>query len=344
MIAVLYGIYTHGPHVPCVFPLTCSIELTHRCNLRCNHCYMGEIQSSAEMDNETLRDLIKDVADAGFVAVCLSGGEPLLRDDLQRIMCEIKKYDMDVILSTNGLLLSEECVQELKSLVDLVCISLDSHEEEIHDSFRGLNGSQKMTLQGINNCISQDVQVRIFTTLTKFNHKKLPELIRFVERMGINEIAFFDLNPVGKGKKGGRKDQLTVEELKEAVTLLNKKKESSRLKIDVLAPLNFYEKSSYINQMTLLSGGFCNAGISTVNISPDGIVQPCSRLRINLGNIKESKLQSIWKNSTVLKEIRDRSRLKGVCGECEHKYFCGGCRANAYSRYGDFLMEDMRCS
>jgi radical SAM protein with 4Fe4S-binding SPASM domain len=343
LIAILNGIFTSGPKIPCTFPQTCSFELTYRCNLKCKHCYIGTLPNTNEMNTKTVLQIIEDIAETGFVKIALSGGEPLLRDDLLLIMKEIKNYDLEVILSTNGTLLSVNRVRELKSYIDLVCISLDSHEEFIHDNFRGVDGAQKMVLKGIKNCLDNDLHVRIFTTLTKFNHNKLPEFINFIEELGIREITLFDLNLVGKGSNLGSEVQLAVDEFKAAVNILTELTNLSNVKIDVLAPFNFHVNAEYLNKMTLLSGGFCNAGISTLNITPDGYIQPCSRLRTNLGNAKTEKIKEIWSNSSVLKKLRDRTKLKGMCGKCEYKYYCGGCRANAYSHYEDYLMEDLRC-
>jgi radical SAM protein with 4Fe4S-binding SPASM domain len=295
------------------------------------------------MDTKSALQAIEKIAETGFVGVPLSGGEPLLRDDLTAIAKEIKNYDMDVILSTNGTLLSQDRVKELKPHVDLACISLDSHVESIHDNFRGLEGAQKMTLKGIKNCLDNDIPVHIFTTLTKFNHEKLPELINFIVELGVKEIALFDLNLVGRGCIIGQELQLTLEEFKKSANILIELKNQGAARVDVLAPFNFIKDDQYVNKLTLLSGGFCNAGISTINISPDGQIQPCSRMRINLGNVLTDNLKEVWKDSPILRELRDRERLKGACGKCEYKYVCGGCRANAYAEHSDYLMEDPRC-
>ena len=116
------------------------------------------------------------------------------------------------------------------------------------------------------------------------------------------------------------------------------------MKISVLAPARLRPSDDYISDTSILSGGFCNAGISTLNVSPEGHVQPCSRLRVNLGNAATDSLSEIWLRSPVLAELRDRGRLRGMCGKCDKKYLCGGCRANANAEWGDYLMEDPRCA
>lgn len=344
LIAILNGITTVGATLPCVFPHTCSIELTYRCNQKCRHCYLGTPPSCEEMSTEVVKNVIQDLAETGFVAVALSGGEPLLRNDLLAIMNEVKKYGMEVVISTNGTLLNKKMAQDFAAYVDLICISIDSHEEIIHDEFRGMVGAQKQSLYAIEYALSHGIRVRTFTTLTKFNHNRIAELVAFLENRGVVEIGFFDLNPVGRGLESGLNMQISVEEYRRAVQTIAELNENSKMTIDVLAPLEFREPGEYGNLVTLLTGGFCNAGINTLNISPDGFLQPCSRLRYNLANVKNEKIIDVWRSSRVLAEIRDRSRLKGVCGGCANKYLCGGCRANAYSAHGDYLGGDPRCA
>lgn len=344
IIAILNGVFTNGPSIPLSFPQTCSFEVTNRCNLKCKHCYIGTPQTPNELDTKSVLKVIKNIAEAGFIAIPLSGGEILLRDDLLTILKEIKSYDMDVILSTNGTLFSAERANELKPYIDDVCISIDSHDEGIHDSFRGVDGAQKMALKGIKNCQDNDIPVRIFTTLTKFNYNRIPEFINFMEKINIKKVIIFDLNLVGKGATIGSTFQITLSELEETINEVNKLKNQTDIDIKMLAPFYFIKDEQYVNKMTLLSGGFCNAGISTLNLSPEGNIQPCSRIRIQLGNALTDDLKEIWNNSPVLKGLRDRTLIKGKCGKCEYKFVCGGCRANAQAFYNDYLMEDPRCN
>jgi radical SAM protein with 4Fe4S-binding SPASM domain len=78
-------------------------------------------------------------------------------------------------------------------------------------------------------------------------------------------------------------------------------------------------------------------------VEPNGDVQPCVFIPIKIGNIREQRLVDIWRNSPVLKEIRNREKFEG-CGECEHKYICGGCRARAYGYFNDLKAPDPSCS
>ena len=81
----------------------------------------------------------------------------------------------------------------------------------------------------------------------------------------------------------------------------------------------------------------CLAGTGVCFISNTGNVQPCGYLPVSAGNILENDFTAIWENSELFAELRDFSKLKGKCGDCEYKGVCGGCRARAYYESGDYL-------
>jgi radical SAM protein with 4Fe4S-binding SPASM domain len=343
LIVTLNGIFTTGPNVPLCFPQTCLFELTYSCNLKCKHCCIGNRLTTKEMDTKSALQVIKNVAEVGFRIFELTGGEPLMRDDLLAITKEIKSYDMDVNLNTNGTLLSVEKVRELKPYIDEVIVSIDSHEESMHDNFRGVVGAQKMATKGIKNCIDNDIPVSTFTTLTKFNYNKLPELVNFMKKLEVSTATFFDLTSVGRASTVGSEFRLTINELKTAVDTLYELKKQSDVSIRVIVPYKLVTDERLLNKNTLLAGVYCMAGNNFICISPEGDIIPCTRMRITLGNALTDEIKEVWINSPVLKELRNRERLKGNCGKCEYKYICMGCRANPYAEHGDYLMEDPRC-
>ncbi len=92
----------------------------------------------------------------------------------------------------------------------------------------------------------------------------------------------------------------------------------------------------------------CAAGLSGLTVLPDGTMTPCRRLFVPIGNALKDRLREVWATSTVLKDLRDRSKYKGKCGKCDKWAHCRGCRAIAFaysqSKGGtDFLIEDPQC-
>lgn len=89
--------------------------------------------------------------------------------------------------------------------------------------------------------------------------------------------------------------------------------------------------------------GGCGAGRAYCALQPDGVITPCVFMPIVLGNIIEQPFFQIWRESSVLKELRDRTLYRGHCGECDYQLVCGGCRARAYTYFEDYLAPDAGC-
>jgi radical SAM protein with 4Fe4S-binding SPASM domain len=89
--------------------------------------------------------------------------------------------------------------------------------------------------------------------------------------------------------------------------------------------------------------GGCGAGRFYCAISPEGYVQPCVFMPLVVGDLNKEKIEDIWLDSQVLRDLRDRENLKGRCSRCEFKFVCGGCRARAYAYHDDYLMSDPGC-
>jgi len=92
-------------------------------------------------------------------------------------------------------------------------------------------------------------------------------------------------------------------------------------------------------------GRGCAAGMPMgyVMVQSNGEVNPCMLLQVNLGNVREQSIASIWENSPILAQLRQRESLKDECGECSYKITCSGCRGRAYEETGDMMASDPGC-
>lgn len=344
MSGVFTGIGLYGPQIPLVFPKSLSFEVTYRCNLQCKHCYAYTPSGENELTTKEALTVIHDTADTGFGTVALSGGEPLLRKDVDTLVTEIHDYNMYSVLVTNGTLLTKEVALSLKNL-EVACISLDSHEKMLHDSFRGVPGAWDNAVKGIKTCIEEGITVWIFSMVTTFNYNHIPELVNFVEDLKVEGITFLDIYPTGKAAASEvrEKYQIGLNEMGTVAEKVQKLQSDHDITLELECPSSLLiPEDFHLDTRALLSGG-CTAGISLCNVTPDGYVQPCPKLRINLGNVRNQTLKEIWKESPVLADLRDREKLKGGCGTCTYSFVCGGCRARAWAYHKDYLEEDPRC-
>jgi len=342
-------------------------NFTYRCNLRCKHCYSDSgINSSRELSTEDALKVVDQLAEFGVTSLAFSGGEPLMRKDFFEVARHAVESGLYVSLATNGTLLTEENVQKLKECgVHYVEVSLDGADAETHDAFRGKAGAFSQTVQGLENCLKAGICTCVAVTGTKNNLAEIPALLEMAEQMGIDRFTLFNFVPVGRGKEIVSFDP-SPEEREQLLCYLNKKlsekrkiailsttpqlarvalQEHSPLQEDIVMPLAHMEATKVSKRAKALADfiGGCGAGRFYCAISPEGDVQPCVFMPLTVGNLKKQRLEEIWLNSPVFRDLRDREKLKGDCGKCEFKFVCGGCRARAFAYYGDYLMPDPGC-
>lgn len=318
-------------------PRLISWNLTFRCNLRCTHCYMDarEREGKGELNTDDGKMLIDQIAEVSKPVLILSGGEPLLRNDV----FELAKYGTEkglrVAIGTNGTLITDHIVRQLRlSGVQRIAVSLDSSAPERHDEFRGVKGSWKRTVEGIEACRRNDVDVQINTTVTQHNYDEIDNIMALAEKLGASNFHLFFLVPTGRGKKVEDISPVMYEKMIRGVL-----EKSAKCKLNVrptCAPQFMRIAKMMKLELKHWSRG-CIAGISYCRIYPTGEVTPCPYLPIKLGNIREKRFKSIWFNSEIFRTLRDFNNLKGKCGVCEYRDVCGGCRARAYGLTSDFL-------
>jgi len=341
-------------------------NFTYKCNLNCKHCYSdaGNLPRQELSTSEAMK-VVDQIADFGVTSLAFSGGEPLMRKDFFEIATRAVESGLYVSLATNGTLLNKGRVRILKKMgLNYVEVSLDGANSKTHDPFRGKTGSFDQALNGLKNCVKEDICTCLAVTATKNNLTEIPSVLALAEKMGIKRFTLFNFVPTGRGKDILELDP-SPEEREEVLKFLNKKlSESSRIAIlttapqlarvalqfpstqeDIVVPFAHMESASISKKAKALADfiGGCGAGRFYCAVSPEGNVQPCVFLPITVGNLKTENLKDIWFNSSVFNALRDRENLKGRCGRCEFKFVCGGCRARAFAYHNDYLMSDPGC-
>lgn len=332
-----------------------QIHLTERCNLRCRHCYQGGGRT-AELSLSEVRAVVAEVADmlAEWSAAYglefsrsfnVTGGEPLLREDLFEILAAMAERGFATYLLTNGTLVEQEQAQRLAGLgVKGVQVSLEG-PEAVHDRIRGA-GSFAASRRGVTRLLAAGLPVTLNATLSALNAGHFREMVAYAAELGVPRLGFSRLVPSGRGL--GLLDQMLaparLEEIYREIFAL----ETAGLEIVTGDPVASRLRGGSRAEMGAVATGGCAAGLSGLTILPDGTVTPCRRLNIPLGNVREDSLREIWADSPVLEGLRDRARYRGKCGRCPAWAHCRGCRAIAYAHSlsrgaGDCLADDPQC-
>ena len=324
-----------------------SWGVTNACNLSCIYCYRdaGE-RALRELTTEEGKKLLRDIKLSGAKMVVLTGGEPLLREDIFELAKYGSSLGLIMLLATNGTLISRDIALRVKeSGIKIVSVNLNGSKPEIHDGITKVKGSFKRTLNGIRYCIEEGVGVQANITVTKLNYHDVLDLIKFVESLGVKFVHVFSLIPVGRGS-----DDVSIppSSFAELLKKIYEYQNGSDLLIKPTCSPYYWayiveRKPRFLETFLRRYPTGCTAGVSYIYISPIGDVYPCPYLPVKVGNVREKPFTEIWKGSDVLMKLRCRDELKGRCGSCTYRDICGGCRAKAYVYYKDIMAEDPSC-
>ena len=331
-------------------------EVTRSCNLSCVHC-----RASAEggpyvdeLSTEECRNLIDDVTRFSKPVIILTGGEPLMREDIFEIAEYGTKRGLRMVMAPNGTLIDEETARKMVlSGIQRISVSIDGSTRERHDSFRRVKGAFEAALRGIEYAKGVGLEFQINTTVTGANIKELPDIVRLAVRLGAVAHHMFLIVPTGRAKEM-KDDEIPPKEYERVLHWFYNQREEVPIHLKATCAPHYYRilrqrAREEGKKITFETHGLdavtrgCLAGVSFCFISHTGKVQPCGYLEVNCGDLKDRSLESIWKSSKIFQSLRDFDGYKGKCGICEYRRVCGGCRARAYEFTGDYLEEEPYC-
>ncbi|HYF81640.1 MAG TPA: radical SAM protein [Clostridia bacterium] len=327
--------------------------ITSTCNLRCKHCSTWKPgQKSAQLSLEKTNELIDEIIKAKVFSLILSGGEPLLNDNVFYIINRLSDAKIRVNMPTNGLLITKEVAQKLKDVgVSTVQISIDGASSETHDDFRGVPGAFNTAVEAIRTLKNAGIKrVNVSTTVTKNNSVEIKEILKMALDMKVNCYSLRACMPCGRGKRNYSDLKLSPEQWKEVLEFLLEQKKEIQGKMEFVSVeplLLMLDKDLQTRTEDFSEDNFasCGAGKTGCAIWPDGKVTPCAYIDQEAGNIHNQSLTDIWTNSPVFDIYRDYKKLvSGKCLQCEWKYMCtGGCKARSYGEFGTPSVPDPLC-
>lgn len=333
-------------------PYLIAWNLTKRCNLRCGHCYLDAAEldkgGADELTKEDGLSLIEQISRVNpNTILVITGGEPLLRDDILDIGAHAVKKLMMVVLGTNGILIDKPLASELARIgITGVGISLDSLDPKRHDAFRGLPGAWDAAMRGIEACKGAGLEFQIHTTINRENLDEIDSMIEYAHRLGAKVFNLFFLVCTGRGEEFTDITPPDYERTLRQMVDLQSKYEGMLIRARC-AP--YFKRIAYqknpLSPLTKAAGymgGGCLAGTFYCRIAPNGDVTPCPYMPVSAGNIRREPFSSIWADSSLFESFRN-PELGGKCGVCEYRFLCGGCRARPYAASGDHLGEDSWC-
>jgi len=323
-------------------------HITNLCNLRCEHCYQNDFSTERDLDWAGLKKISDNLLNAvkewnRQACIHVTGGEPLLKPELFHLLNHLDRQSVveELGIITNGLLMDRETVRRLSDFSKLrkIKISLDGADAETNDAIRSKGVFEKV-MQNIS-LTGQDkrFEIVVMFTVMKKNFRNLPSLFKLCQHSGIDGLIIERFIPLGKGK-GVMNEVLNREEWGEMIGMLTRFFSIEEKDHSVLPYQAF--QISFTGEEPELLGAPCVVGVDGLCIMPEGDVFPCRRFPISIGNLLETSLNQLWRQSGLLQELRQKGNLKGRCGRCGIKD-CRGCRSLALAITGDYLAEDPHC-
>lgn len=306
-------------------------ECTLTCNARCKHCGSSAEKKKydGELTTEEIKSAFKQIAsdmNPHQILINVTGGEPLVRQDL----CEVMEYATKELgfhwgMTTNGILLNKENIEKLKTArLETVSISIDGLENT-HDSFRGVPGSYKTIIENIKNLKAANYiqHLQVTTVINKSNIDELEELYNVLLDLNLDSWRLISMDPIGRAKEN---DNLLLngKELKRVLDFIQKKNKENKLRL--LYGCNGFLGLKYEKDVR---GHFfnCRTGINIASILYNGDLYVCPNVprikELIQGNIKTDNFKDVWDNK--YKEFRTKERTKCTkCEQCEWWDFCLG--------------------
>ena len=322
------------------YPYSVGLAITNRCNLNCIHCNMS---SGKEKENELTKQecfkLIDEFAMKNISRLMFLGGEPLVRKDFFEIANYAINKKIPVGFTTNGILINKELILKELYKFNLIRVSLDSPEYTIHEKIRNKKGVFDITLNNIKLLVRYGIDVAVVTCVSHLNYDKLEEFAKLLTDIGVTRWNLPIFSPFGRGENINEQ-ALTPLEIREFLILLSdisKKYKNLSIGLDIPYAVMLPEYANKRNESA------CPAGVTEIMVFSDGNISPCCQITKMSGNVRNHSIEDIWNNDQIFINFRDRSKITGKCSSCEYLMQCGGCRANAFIRDGNYLGEDRVC-
>jgi len=302
-------------------PLSGSLELTHRCNLNCVHCYLGPVekrqaQAAMEMDTARICSLLDEITEAGCLNLLITGGEPFLRRDFPEIYRRAKGNGLLVTIFSNGTMVDEETVALFHELPPLeVEISLYGATAGTYERVTRVPGSYERCMQGIKGLLQNGIRVNLKTVLMTLNSHELSDMEKMAAEFGVRFRFDAAITPSMDGDAGPlglrvSPEEAIEKEMSNPETVRKWGAFHERSKDCRLGP-NLYE---------------CGAGGSVFHVDPYGGLMPCMMTTHFRYDMTEGGFMTGWDSYIPgIKTVRTAS--DSTCRGCKKINLCSYCPA-----------------
>ena len=336
-------------------------EVTQACDLACVHCRASArpMRDVRELSREEARRVFGEIRGMGTRLLVLTGGDPLKRADIFDLIRDARAVGLKPALSPSAtpLLTAEGLEKGREAGLSAVSLSLDGATAETHDRFRGIPGAYARTMEAAAQIRAAKLELRLNTTVTSINVGELESIAREAGRMDAKVWSVFFLVPTGRASESM---QISPTQCEEVLSWLYRLSATAPFRIKTTEAPHYrrvvletmaQEAGVDMNELlerTRSGGGRFMPGMNDARgfafISHVGDLFPSGFFPLSAGNVRNTSMAELYRNSALFRALRDPDKLTGRCGACEYRSVCGGSRARAWAATGDPFGEDPLCA
>lgn len=324
--------------------------ITNTCNLNCIHC-TG--MADRELATDEALKLVDEIVSLEPGWLIVEGGEPLLRSDLFSILKRVRDYGLDVYVISNGNLLTEERLSQLRRLEVNLLLSVDGASKETYEGIKP-GAKYELLLHWAERAMQEGVLDGFTVVVTQRNTHEIGDIVRLGERFGVREIALIGLKPFDN-KRLYSKLAPSPQQMLEMINDLAREMRRSEVDIFVDEPffwpvvdrLGLNVPPPQSRSCIEMDAKGCILG-KYVYVRSDGDVRPCmfAQAKLTVGNALEESLSDLWdrmNSMPLLQNLKEGGRRRGPCSICQYLEECRGCVSRVYGCYGNPLFSDPLC-
>ncbi|HKW38544.1 MAG TPA: pyrroloquinoline quinone biosynthesis protein PqqE [Burkholderiales bacterium] len=325
-------------------PYTLVAELTYRCPLRCSYCSnpIDWAKRKNELDTETWLRVFREAEDLGVVGLNLTGGEPILRKDLEELIAGARKLDLYTNLITSGIPLSRDRLAEFRAAgLDNVQVSVQDISADRSDRVAGLQSFEKK-LEACAWVKELGMPLTLNVVLHRDNLGNVGEIVALAERLKADRLELANTQYLGWALVNRRALLPTRDQIESArkVAAAARKRLVGRMEVLFVTP------DYYTDYPKSCMDGW---GRRFIVVSPDGLALPCHAAHtlpgVRFDNVRDRALGAIWSESTGFNAFRGEAWMPEPCRSCAKRAVdYGGCRCQAYHLAGNASATDPTCT
>src|SRR5260221_4953241 len=325
-------------------PLALLAELTHRCPLQCPYCSnpLELERNRAELDTESWRGVPDEAGVVGVLKVHFSGGEPLVRRDVDDLVRHASGVGLYSNLITSAVLLDAERTKALGAAgLDHVQISFQDTDDAAGDRVAGYKGAQRLKRVAAQHVRNVGLPLTVNAVVHRQNLAQLPAMIELAVELGAGRLEVAHVQYYGWALPNRAALFPTREQLDAATTTV----EAARARLRGKVVIDYVVPDYHAEFPKACMGGW---GRRFLNVTPSGKVLPCHAAETLPGfqfpSVRETSLASIWRDSDAFNRFRGTSWMSEPCRSCERQELdWGGCRCQAFALTGDAAATDPVC-